>query len=76
MYPGSCVWLVYRYLLQGLVVVDTAEVELMDLEEWFLVKVLLLLSWILLEAFVGKVCGFHGPASDNGHLLFQDLGLE
>ena len=37
----------YRYLLQGLVVVDTAEVELMDLEEWFLVKVLLLLSWIL-----------------------------
>ena len=49
MYPGSCVWLVYRYLLQGLVVVDTAEVELMDLEEWFLVKVLLLLSWILLD---------------------------
>ena len=34
------------------------------------------LAWIHLEALVGKVCSFHGPASDNGHLLFQDLGLE
>ena len=32
--------------------------------------------WMLHEAFVGKVCSFHGPASDSGHLLLQDLGLE
>ena len=34
------------------------------------------LAWILLEAFVGKVCSFHGPASDSRHLYFQDLSLE
>ena len=39
----------YRYLDQGLVLVDRADLELMDLEEWFLVNVLLLLSWILLD---------------------------